>query len=116
MTDETEFIEPCGSMRCTEEYEGSVRATVWCDRTEGPCPFPGTRQANDRPCAGGRVLKVKWADEAVAGAYSRLKAFSDELDEGHEPDVTPAIGESLWPALDALRMCLPPGHIYAEEQ
>lgn len=95
----------CGSTRVVETYEGHARATRWCDRTDGPCPFPGTEQHGDRPCTGPRVMRVRWADTAIQGAHDDLAAMSRALDNGDIPDLTTSHGESLWVALDALRAC-----------
>ena len=49
---------PCGSVRVLETWEGLERATVWCPRTGGGCPYVGTPQSRDqgsRPCAASEV-------------------------------------------------------------
>lgn len=43
--------EVCGSMRVVHDVEGTPYESRWCSRTSGPCPWPGTANSNDRPCA-----------------------------------------------------------------
>lgn len=46
--------EACGSYRVTREVEGMAAEAVWCPRTSGPCPYPGTfseGRVNHRGCA-----------------------------------------------------------------
>lgn len=103
-----EFVEPCGSMRILATDHGYASNTVWCNRTAGPCPYPGTNGDNDRDCTGPHIMKVKWAEAALRGSLERLSELSKRLDGGEDVEMTPALGESLWPAIDALRACLPP--------
>lgn len=39
------MTRPCGSWRVTEFFEGYERSVKWCERTEGPCPFPATEKS-----------------------------------------------------------------------
>lgn len=77
----TEVDEPCGSQRLIESYEGLDVRVRWCDRTAGPCPFPGTAEASasDRKCADspGRRLNVVYAGSLVLDARRRLRQFAD---------------------------------------
>lgn len=52
--------EPCGSQRVIEtEYRYNdvcFERIVWCDRKAGPCPYPGTSEAN----ASRRICGIEW--------------------------------------------------------
>lgn len=99
--------EPCGSwrvLRYVEAYEYDVR---WCERTDGPCPFPGTTRAKKhagddehRRCATepGTVLRVKWADAAVVDALGAMRAL-DHM--GTTPNA-----QNVQIAIDALARCV----------
>lgn len=46
--------EPCGAYAVVEYDHGSASKLRWCERTAGPCPFPGadvSTSAAARPCA-----------------------------------------------------------------
>lgn len=105
-----EPVEPCGSWRVLRYIEGHEADERWCERTDGPCPFPGTTRAKQhtddtehRRCATepGTVLRVKWADECITEAYEEMVRFRDA---GFDRDSPPS-EQALQIAVDALRTC-----------
>ena len=45
-----EEVKTCGAYAVTEWDSGSPRAMRWCERTSGPCPFPGADKMGTRSC------------------------------------------------------------------
>jgi hypothetical protein len=99
--------EPCGSWRILEYIEGAASRIRWCERTDGPCPFPGTDESNssERKCATspGTRLRVTWADTAVEEALYDLKQYRDMT-----PPVAKLHSQTLSVAIDAITSCLKP--------
>lgn len=99
----TEISEPCGSQRLIESYQGLDVRVRWCDRMAGPCPFPGTGEANgsDRKCADspGRRLNVVYADETVVAARDQLRGY---VATGGPH----ALRDALYVAIAALTACI----------
>jgi hypothetical protein len=104
-----EPAERCGSWRVLHYIEGSEANVRWCERTDGPCPFPGSTRARhtaddeNRRCATepGTVLRVKWADECITEAYEEMVRFRDS---GRGVRVAPSL-QAVQIAVDALRTC-----------
>lgn len=44
---------PCGALVVTRWIEGNEAEVRWCERTSGPCPFPGADHSSRslRACA-----------------------------------------------------------------
>lgn len=98
-------LEPCGSTRVLREYQGSVEQSVWCERREGPCPWPGTKDTGERLCAtsGARRFSVSWAPSLVEQAHTRIVSAHEAVANGGQHE---AIDEqTLAVARDALAMC-----------
>lgn len=97
-------VEPCGSWRVLRYIEGNAAEERWCERIDGPCPFPGTdkEQSSERRCATepGTVLRVKWADGCIDDALVAFKRYAEG--EGIAPM---RASQEVAVVLDALRTC-----------
>lgn len=98
--------ERCGSWRVIERDHGDPSLIRWCNRTEGPCPYPGTdeHQGSERKCATspGKRLLVSWHPDELDYALRTLVAcrkFGTHLDAGER---------AIAVAIDALRACQEP--------
>lgn len=105
-----EAVGPCGSQRVTERLEGHEYRIVWCGRTAGPCPFPGTQESgsSERKCADspGRRLAVVYADGVVEAARDGLREY---LRASQTSQVRPPSVDHLYVALAALVACVGEG-------
>ncbi len=104
MTTDAEVEEPCGVWVVTRFAEENEVETRWCDRVDGPCPYPAApaTAANERLCGASpaKRLSVTYASEVVQEAHDRFIAFRDV---GGEPLRS---GETaVYVAIDALRAC-----------
>lgn len=95
--------EPCGSWRAVKIIEGMYAEERWCERTDGPCPFPGTvpGQQSERRCATepGTTLRVSWADSAIDESLVAFKRYAEGM------SLPPRGSQDLAVAIDALRAC-----------
>lgn len=104
--------EVCGSWRVVERLEGLEARIRWCDRVDGPCPFPGTAQSKDaaqdgdRRCGAlpGKVLRVVYGEDKLVRARDELDAYAKRRIADGPPH--PLHPDTAYAALDALRACL----------
>lgn len=109
MTADPNMPEACGAWMVTEVFEGLDARVRWCERTAGPCPFPGARPAvnhGNRRCGAlpGKVLYVTYGEDVLRAAAAELDAFAKNgMMDAPLPPLRP---ETVYVALDALRACL----------
>lgn len=99
--------EPCGSIRVLRRWEDLEQATVWCERTDGPCPWPGTDESKDsaHPCgtSGTRRFSVSWAPSLVEQAHARITSAHEAVANGGRHEAFDE--QTLAVARDALAAC-----------
>ena len=108
---------PCGSWRVTRYVDGVEADVVWCGRRDGPCPYPGTDEAEARDgasCATAprRTLRVTYGDDVIRRAHDNLGALiergeDDDIDVGRRASAIGLTAETIYVARDALAACLP---------
>jgi hypothetical protein len=94
---------PCGAFVVTRWYEGHEQEVRWCERTDGPCPFPGADHAkrSEHLCgaSGTRRLRVQWAETCIDDALGRLLRYRDDCGDLSRES------QDVQVAIDALRAC-----------
>lgn len=98
-----ETAAPCGALVVTHWIEGHEAEVRWCERTDGPCPFPGadhsSRSQHLCGASGTRRLRVSWAESAIDDALGEMIRYRDDCGDIHRGS------EGVQVAIDALRSC-----------